>query len=69
MLSLIPYRTRKSEKMSGNDASRVIALVGADIDFRKASQVTMSKERCFVERRESGPAKSQMKILPRAIVV
>ena len=50
-LSLIPYRTRKSEKMSGNGKSRVFDLVWAGIDSRKAGQVTMSKERLFVARK------------------
>src|ERR1700676_1096407 len=58
MLSLIPYRTRKSEKMSGNCASRVIDLVCAGIDFRKASQVTTSKERLFVARKGKGVPQS-----------
>src|ERR1700738_4185605 len=51
-LSLIPYRTRKSEKISVNGRSRVVDLVWAGTDSRKAGQVTMSKERLFVARRE-----------------
>ncbi len=57
-LSLIPYRTRKSEKMSGNGESRVVDLVWAGIDSRKAGQVTMSKERLFVERKGKGVTQS-----------
>src|ERR1700756_1585429 len=44
-LSLIPYRTRKSEKTSENGESRVIDCVWAGIGSRKAGQVAMSKER------------------------
>ena len=47
MLSLIPYRTRRSEKMSGNGESRVVDSVWAAMDSRKAGQLTMSKERLF----------------------
>src|ERR1700757_713568 len=53
-LSLIPYRTRKSEKMSGNGGSRGIDLVWPGIDSKKAGQVTMSKERFFVARKGKG---------------
>ena len=46
-LSLIPYRTRKSEKMSENGESRMVDSVWASIDSRKAGQQTMSKELLF----------------------
>ena len=46
-LSLIPYRTRKSEKMSENGERRVVDSVWAAIDSRKAGQLTMSKEPLF----------------------
>jgi len=45
--------------MSGNGKSRVVDLVWAGIDSRKAGQVTISKGRLFagefVEREESHP--------------
>jgi hypothetical protein len=55
--------------MFGNGASRVIDLVCAGIDFRKASQVTTSKERLFVARKGKGVPQILMKILPRVIAV
>src|ERR1700738_1319193 len=65
-LSLIPYRTRKSEKISANGRSRVVDLVLAGTDSSKAGQVTMSKERLFVARREKESRNSYRPFQPRA---
>lgn len=57
-LSLIPYRTRKSE----NGESRVVDSVCAGIDSRKSVQPIMSKERNAVESRSlhGNPPADQM---------
>jgi hypothetical protein len=53
MLSLIPYRTRKSEKMSGKGENRLVDSDCAGIDSRRAGPLTMSKERSFFARKQA----------------
>jgi hypothetical protein len=48
--------------MSGNGESRVVDLVWAGINSRKAGQVTVSKERLFVARKGKGVSKVSRKI-------
>src|ERR1700757_4595257 len=46
-LSLIPYRTRKSENISEKGENRVVDSFWLGIHSRKTSRLTMSKERLF----------------------